>query len=152
MLKMLCSCTSIDFQICPFIIVSLACFQEAVCNCNWAPETIFCQKCGKSFVGRRRMSSERHRNTIHLMNCAYCVFWKRQLLEVCFVFFFFCKKLQEINMVEQIGSEWVHFCCWHLFFSQRCCPGYSTSNLICLRCFVVAHLLISRFVHSLLFL
>ncbi|KAM7443917.1 hypothetical protein ABFA07_007298 [Porites harrisoni] len=53
--------------------------KDAVCNCNRAPETIFCQKCGKSFVGRRRMSCERHRNTIHLMDCAYCVFCKRQL-------------------------------------------------------------------------
>lgn len=58
---------------------SLPCLQETVCNCNRAPETIFCQKCGKSFVGRRRMSCERHRNTIHLMDCAYCVFCKRQL-------------------------------------------------------------------------
>ena len=79
MLKMLCSSTFIDFQICHSLFSSLPCLQDAVCNCNRAPETILCQKCGKSFVGRRRMSCERHRNTIHLMDCAYCVFCKRQL-------------------------------------------------------------------------
>ncbi|XP_068700984.1 uncharacterized protein [Montipora capricornis] len=49
------------------------------CNCYRSPETILCKRCGGSFVGRKRIQCQRHKNIIHLMDCAYCVFCKRQL-------------------------------------------------------------------------
>ncbi|KAK2556046.1 hypothetical protein P5673_022052 [Acropora cervicornis] len=49
------------------------------CNCNRAPETILCTVCGGTFVGRKRIQCQRHKNTIHLMDCVYCVFCKKKL-------------------------------------------------------------------------
>ncbi|PFX33406.1 hypothetical protein AWC38_SpisGene1660 [Stylophora pistillata] len=52
---------------------------ELSCNCNRSPETIQCRGCGKSFVGRKRILCQKHRNTIHLMDFSFCVFCKKRL-------------------------------------------------------------------------
>ncbi|KAJ7371790.1 hypothetical protein OS493_023130 [Desmophyllum pertusum] len=54
---------------------------QVVCNCNRSPETITCNGCGRSFVGRKRISCRKHTNTIHLMDFMFCVFCKKRLSE-----------------------------------------------------------------------
>ncbi|XP_020611221.1 uncharacterized protein LOC110049743 [Orbicella faveolata] len=53
--------------------------KTAVCNCNRMPDTIHCKFCGQSFVGRKQISCQLHKNTIHLMDFMFCIFCKRRL-------------------------------------------------------------------------
>ncbi|XP_078371257.1 uncharacterized protein CG13380-like [Oculina patagonica] len=53
--------------------------EMAVCNCNRSPETIKCNFCGRSFIGRKQVLCQIHKNTIHLMDFSFCVFCKHKL-------------------------------------------------------------------------